>query len=234
MREYSPRRRTALVLTGTGTSGAYHAGVLRALDESGVKIDLVVGSGVGTVGGRVRRRGGRAPALRRGRVLGRRRIRLAVSAARRAADRDPPAGVLVRRLPAARRHRTPGRGPLPSPRPGRPRDAGPHRAHDRGDLDRPRRAPRSRTWSRSPCRSSCCARWPSSPSCAWRSATGGASPNRWRPSSIPRWARCGWARGSGRSRAAPPSPPSRPRRRRSAASTWGWSPRTSASPASAS
>ena len=50
MREYSPKRRTAVVLTGTGTSGAYHAGVLRALDESGVKIDLVVGSGVGTVG----------------------------------------------------------------------------------------------------------------------------------------------------------------------------------------
>jgi len=50
MREYSPRRRTALVLTGSGTSGAYHAGVLKALDESGVKLDLVVGSGVGTVG----------------------------------------------------------------------------------------------------------------------------------------------------------------------------------------
>src|SRR5262249_5927810 len=44
------RRRTALVLTGSGTSGAYHAGVLKALDESGVKLDLVVGSGVGTVG----------------------------------------------------------------------------------------------------------------------------------------------------------------------------------------
>src|SRR5438477_1812626 len=49
MREYSPRRRTALVLTGSGTSGAYHAGVLRALDESGVKLDLVVGSGIGVV-----------------------------------------------------------------------------------------------------------------------------------------------------------------------------------------
>src|SRR3954470_9267885 len=51
MREYSPRRRTALVLTGSGTSGAYHAGVLKALDESGVKLDLIVGSGVGAVGG---------------------------------------------------------------------------------------------------------------------------------------------------------------------------------------
>ncbi len=49
MREYSPKRRTAVVLTGSGTSGAYHAGALRALDESGVKVDLLVGSGVGTL-----------------------------------------------------------------------------------------------------------------------------------------------------------------------------------------
>jgi hypothetical protein len=49
MIDYSPKRRTALVLAGSGTSGAYHAGVLRALDESGVKIDLVVGSGMGAV-----------------------------------------------------------------------------------------------------------------------------------------------------------------------------------------
>lgn len=49
MREYSPRRRTALVLAGTGAAGAYHAGVLKALDESGVKIDLVVGSGAGAL-----------------------------------------------------------------------------------------------------------------------------------------------------------------------------------------
>src|SRR5438094_6709312 len=47
---YSPRRRTALVLTGTGTAGAYHAGVLRALHEAGVKIDIVAGHGVGVVG----------------------------------------------------------------------------------------------------------------------------------------------------------------------------------------
>jgi hypothetical protein len=46
---YSPKRRTALVLTGSGTSGAYHAGALKALDESGVKIDLIVGSGAGAV-----------------------------------------------------------------------------------------------------------------------------------------------------------------------------------------
>jgi len=47
---YSPQRRTALVLTGTGTAGAYHAGVLRALHEAGVKIDIVGAHGVGVVG----------------------------------------------------------------------------------------------------------------------------------------------------------------------------------------
>ena len=47
---YSPRRRTALLLTGTGTAGAYHAGVLRALDEAGVKIDVVAGRGIGALG----------------------------------------------------------------------------------------------------------------------------------------------------------------------------------------
>lgn len=46
---YLPHRRTALVLTGTGTAGAYHAGVLRALHEAGVKIDVVAGRGVGAV-----------------------------------------------------------------------------------------------------------------------------------------------------------------------------------------
>lgn len=47
MQPYSPSRRTALVLTGTGAHGAYHAGVLRALQEAGVKIDLIAGHGVG-------------------------------------------------------------------------------------------------------------------------------------------------------------------------------------------
>src|SRR5438552_899733 len=47
---YSPQLRTALVLTGTGTAGAYHAGVLRALHEAGVKLDIVAGRGVGVVG----------------------------------------------------------------------------------------------------------------------------------------------------------------------------------------
>lgn len=46
---YSPGLRTALVLTGTGTAGAYHAGVLCALHEAGVKIDLVAGRGMGVV-----------------------------------------------------------------------------------------------------------------------------------------------------------------------------------------
>ena len=46
---YAPQRRTALVLTGTGTAGAYHAGVLRALHEAGVKLDIVAGRGIGAV-----------------------------------------------------------------------------------------------------------------------------------------------------------------------------------------
>lgn len=46
-RAYSTRLRTALLFTGSGTAGAYHAGVLRALHEAGVKIDLVGGRGVG-------------------------------------------------------------------------------------------------------------------------------------------------------------------------------------------
>ena len=44
---YSPERRTALVLCGTGAHGAYHAGVLKALHEAGVKIDVMAGHGVG-------------------------------------------------------------------------------------------------------------------------------------------------------------------------------------------
>jgi len=47
MPSYSPSRRTALVLVGTGAHGVYHAGVLRALQEAGVKIDLVAGQGIG-------------------------------------------------------------------------------------------------------------------------------------------------------------------------------------------
>jgi hypothetical protein len=47
---YSPERRTALILTGTGAHGAYHAGVLRALQEAGVKIDILAGHGIGAGG----------------------------------------------------------------------------------------------------------------------------------------------------------------------------------------
>lgn len=44
---YAPRLRTAVVFTGTGTAGAYHAGVLKALAEAGVKVDIVAGRGIG-------------------------------------------------------------------------------------------------------------------------------------------------------------------------------------------
>ena len=46
-RQYSTRRRTALVLTGCGTGGAYQAGVLRALHEAGIRVDIVAGRGIG-------------------------------------------------------------------------------------------------------------------------------------------------------------------------------------------
>jgi hypothetical protein len=47
---YAPRFRTAVVLCGAGTAGAYHAGVLRALTEAGVKIDLIAAHGAGVIG----------------------------------------------------------------------------------------------------------------------------------------------------------------------------------------
>ncbi len=47
--QYAPDRRTALVLTGSGVDGAYHAGAVRALNEAGVRVDLVAGRGVGAV-----------------------------------------------------------------------------------------------------------------------------------------------------------------------------------------
>jgi hypothetical protein len=46
---YSPRLRTAVVLCGAGTAGAYQAGVLRALSEAGIKVDLLAAHGVGVV-----------------------------------------------------------------------------------------------------------------------------------------------------------------------------------------
>ncbi|MGE0364045.1 MAG: patatin-like phospholipase family protein [Vicinamibacterales bacterium] len=47
---YSPERPTAVILSGVGADGAYHAGVLKALHEAGVKVDLVAGRGVGALG----------------------------------------------------------------------------------------------------------------------------------------------------------------------------------------
>jgi hypothetical protein len=50
VRPYSTRLRTAIVLTGTGTAGAYHAGVLRAFHEAGLRLDLIAARGIGAVG----------------------------------------------------------------------------------------------------------------------------------------------------------------------------------------
>ena len=50
LRGYSPERRTALLLSGSGADGAYHAGVLRALHETGIKIDVIGGRGIGALG----------------------------------------------------------------------------------------------------------------------------------------------------------------------------------------
>lgn len=47
MEPYSPDRRTALLFCGTGAHGAYQAGVLRALQEAGVRVDVVAGQGIG-------------------------------------------------------------------------------------------------------------------------------------------------------------------------------------------
>lgn len=39
-----------MLLSGSGTAGAYHAGILRALHEAGIKIDVMSGRGVGVAG----------------------------------------------------------------------------------------------------------------------------------------------------------------------------------------
>ena len=46
---YDPSRRTALALIGEGTSAAYLAGAVKALEQAGVRIDLVLGKGVGAL-----------------------------------------------------------------------------------------------------------------------------------------------------------------------------------------
>lgn len=45
------KKRTALVLSGGGSRGAYQCGVWQALDELGIKIDIVVGVSVGALNG---------------------------------------------------------------------------------------------------------------------------------------------------------------------------------------
>ena len=47
--DYSPTRRTAVVLVGEGTSIAYLVGALKALLDAGVRVDLMVGKGVGAI-----------------------------------------------------------------------------------------------------------------------------------------------------------------------------------------
>ncbi len=47
--DYSPTRRTAVVLVGEGTSIAYLVGAYKALLDAGVRVDLVVGKGVGAI-----------------------------------------------------------------------------------------------------------------------------------------------------------------------------------------
>ena len=81
-RQYSTRLRTALVLTGTGTAGAYHAGVLRALHEAGVRIDLVAGRGIGAVGALFAAVDGGAAAVGRGRPVAQPAIAQRLSLAR--------------------------------------------------------------------------------------------------------------------------------------------------------
>lgn len=49
MKGHPRGQRTAVVFAGSGAAGAYHAGVLKALDAAGVRIDLMVGSGVGVL-----------------------------------------------------------------------------------------------------------------------------------------------------------------------------------------
>lgn len=45
------RKKTALVLSGGGSRGAYEAGVWQALTEMGVEIDIVTGASVGSING---------------------------------------------------------------------------------------------------------------------------------------------------------------------------------------
>ena len=46
---FSPRRRTAAILIGEGTGAAYLAGVMKALHDAGVRVDVVLGKGAGAL-----------------------------------------------------------------------------------------------------------------------------------------------------------------------------------------
>jgi hypothetical protein len=46
---YSPQLRTGVLLSGSGTAGAYQAGALRAIVEAGIKIDVVAAHGAGVI-----------------------------------------------------------------------------------------------------------------------------------------------------------------------------------------
>ena len=41
--------RTALVLSGGGVRGAFHIGMLKALEENNIKIDYIVGTSIGAI-----------------------------------------------------------------------------------------------------------------------------------------------------------------------------------------
>lgn len=51
LKQNSLRRKTALVLSGGGSRGAYEAGVWQALTELGISIDIVTGTSVGAING---------------------------------------------------------------------------------------------------------------------------------------------------------------------------------------
>ena len=49
MASHSVQRRVGVVLTGSGTAAAYHAGVLRAIAESGIQVDVIAAHGAGVL-----------------------------------------------------------------------------------------------------------------------------------------------------------------------------------------
>ena len=49
--------KTALVLSGGGLKGAIHIGILEALEEKGIKIDMIVGTSAGAIIGALYKNG---------------------------------------------------------------------------------------------------------------------------------------------------------------------------------